>query len=200
MLKKLQISNSVSHFICNNCIAWINVVIVCASVLDINSKEVEFFVSDEIKFWRWHRFAVAEDGKGFSSIVSCEFCNTFVLVRDNGLCFLWRRVFNELSKLYKSFRIIANYFLSRNKIKFRHSFVSAQVFESSLSSSSSEGYPLQIRHKQNWGWGFILLLPQTAALPESDAGSNAIKPALSLIIQNRQTSCSMWCPMYRARC
>ena len=36
------------------------------------------------------------------------------------------------------------------------------------SSSSFEGYPLQVRHKQNWGRGFILLLPQTAALPESD--------------------------------
>ena len=61
-------------------------------------------------------------------------------------------------------------------------------------------YPLQARHKQNWGRGFILLLPQTAALPESDAGSDVIKPASSFVIQNRQTSCSMWCPMYRARC
>ena len=26
-------------------------------------------------------------------------------------------------------------------------------------------YPLQVRHKQDWGRGFILLLPQTAALP-----------------------------------
>ena len=33
----------------------------------------------------------------------------------------------------------------------------------------------QARHKQNWGRGFILLLPQTAALPESDAGSGVIK-------------------------
>ena len=47
----------------------------------------------------------------------------------------------------------------------------------SSSSSSFEGYPLQVRHKQDWGRGFILLLPQTAALPESDAGSGAIKPA-----------------------
>ena len=65
---------------------------------------------------------------------------------------------------------------------------------------SFEGYPLQARHKQDWGRGFILLLPQTAALPESDAGSGVIKPASSFVIQNRQTSCSMWCPMYRARC
>ena len=56
---------------------------------------------------------------------------------------------------------------------------------------SFEGHPLQIRHKQDWGRGFILLLPQTAKLPESDAGSGVIKPASSFVIQNRQTSCSM---------
>ena len=64
------------------------------------------------------------------------------------------------------------------------------------SSSSFEGYLLQARHKQNWGQGFILLLPQTAVLPGSDAGSDVIKPASSFVIQNRQTSCSIWCPMY----
>ena len=74
------------------------------------------------------------------------------------------------------------------------------VFVSSSSSSSFEGHPLQARHKQNWGRGFILLLSQTAALPGSDAGSDVIKPASSFVIQNRQTTCSMWCPMYRARC
>ena len=66
--------------------------------------------------------------------------------------------------------------------------------------SSFKGYPLQVRHKQDWGLGFILLLPQTAALPESDAGSDSIKPASSFVIQNHQTLCSMWCPMYKARC
>ena len=70
----------------------------------------------------------------------------------------------------------------------------------SSSSSSFEGHPLQVRHKQNWGPGFILLLPQTAALPGSDAGSDVIKPTSSFVIQNRQTACSMWCPMYGARC
>ena len=65
---------------------------------------------------------------------------------------------------------------------------------------SFEEYPLQVRHKQDWGRGFILLLPQAAALPESDVGSGVIKPALSFVIQNRQTSCSMWCLMYRACC
>ena len=48
------------------------------------------------------------------------------------------------------------------------------------SSSLFEGYPLQVRHKQDWGQGFILL-PQVSALPESDAGSDVIKPALSFI-------------------
>ena len=62
-------------------------------------------------------------------------------------------------------------------------------------SSSFEGYPLHVKHKQDWGRGFILLLPLTAALPGSDAGSDVIKPASSFVIQNRQTSCSMWCPM-----
>ena len=57
-------------------------------------------------------------------------------------------------------------------------------------------YPLQVRHKQDCGRGFILLLPQTAVLPESDAGSDVIKPASSFVIQNRQTSCSIWCSMY----
>ena len=42
------------------------------------------------------------------------------------------------------------------------------------------------------GLGFILLLPQTAALSESNAGSGVIKPASGFVIQNRQTSCSMW--------
>ena len=67
-----------------------------------------------------------------------------------------------------------------------------QTINGSSSSSSFEGHPLQARHKQNWGRGFILLLPQTAALPESDAGSDVIKPASSFVIQNRQTACSMW--------
>ena len=60
-----------------------------------------------------------------------------------------------------------------------------KVHCSSLSSSSFEGYPLQVRHKQDWGRGFILLLPQTAALPGSDAGSDVIKPASSKTVRPR---------------
>ena len=47
---------------------------------------------------------------------------------------------------------------------------------SSSSSSSFEGHPLQARHKQNWGRGFILLLPQTAALPGSELPWEASSP------------------------
>ena len=53
------------------------------------------------------------------------------------------------------------------------------MLSSSSSSSSFEGYPLQVRHKQDWDRVFILLLPQTAALPESDAGSDVIKHRVS---------------------
>ena len=45
-----------------------------------------------------------------------------------------------------------------------------------------EGHPLRVKHKQDWGRGFILLLPYDAALPESDAGSDGVKPALGIVI------------------
>ena len=62
-----------------------------------------------------------------------------------------------------------------------------------------EKYSLQVRHKQNWGRGLILLLPRAAVLPRSDAGNDVIKPASSFVFQNRQTSCSMWYPLYGTR-
>ena len=89
--------------------------------------------------------------------------------------------------------------VSKNTLSFIKKAVTA-VRRVSSSSSSFEGHPLQVRHKQDWGRGFILLLPQTAALPGSHAGSDIIKPASSFVIQNCQTSCSMWCSMYRALC
>ena len=61
-------------------------------------------------------------------------------------------------------------------------------------------YPLQVRHKQNVGRGFILLLLQAAVLPGSNAGNDVIKPASGFVIQNGQTLCSMWCSIYRTRC
>ena len=95
---------------------------------------------------------------------------------------------------------------SFSKLKLIKNFLQSSMSQERLSglalplSSSFEEYPLQVRRKQDWGRGFIPLLTQIAALPESDAGSDVIKSASSFIIQNRQTSCSMWCPMYRARC
>ena len=62
-----------------------------------------------------------------------------------------------------------------------------------------KGHPLQAKHKQDWDQRFILLLPQAAVLPRSDADSDVVKPASSFFIQNRQTTCFMWCPMYGAR-
>ena len=46
-----------------------------------------------------------------------------------------------------------------------------------------EGHLFQVRHKLDWGQGFILLLPQTAVLPKSNAGSDVVKPASSFVIQ-----------------
>ena len=45
-----------------------------------------------------------------------------------------------------------------------------------------ERHSLQVRHKQDWGQKFILLLPQAAVLPVSDAGSDGIEPASSFVI------------------
>ena len=67
-------------------------------------------------------------------------------------------------------------------------------------SLSFEGHPLRSDTSITGARGFIFLLLQTAELPESDAGSGVIKPALSFVIQNCQTSCFMWCLMNRARC
>ena len=63
-----------------------------------------------------------------------DFCNTFVLIRDSGLFLFVKKSLERINpsfrsnQLYKTVGLIADYFLSQNKIKFRHSFVSAQVF------------------------------------------------------------------------
>ena len=44
-------------------------------------------------------------------------------------------------------------------------------------------YPLP-----EWGRGFILLLPQAAALPGSDAGSDVIKPLASIEFRHPKPS------------
>ena len=52
---------------------------------DIGSTEVELFALNELSCSADFRFAVAERGRKFSSVVSRDFYNTFVLVRDSGL-------------------------------------------------------------------------------------------------------------------
>ena len=58
-----------------------------------------------------------------------------------------------------------------------------------------EGHPPRVRHKQDWGRGFILLLPQSAVLPGPDAGSHGAK-------QHRVLSSKTVRPLapYSARC
>ena len=50
-----------------------------------------------------------------------------------------------------------------------------------------EGHPLQVRHKQDWGRGFILLLAKAAVPPGSDTSSDVVKLycASNFVIQNR---------------
>ena len=40
-----------------------------------------------------------------------------------------------------------------------------------------EEHLLGIGHEQDWGRGFIPLLPQAAILPRSDAGTDDVKPS-----------------------
>ena len=42
-----------------------------------------------------------------------------------------------------------------------------------------KGHSFQVRYKQDWGQGFILLLPEAAVLLRSDAGKDVVKPASS---------------------
>ena len=63
-------------------------------------------------------------GKAWNRIfVGREFYNTFILIRDSDLRLSVKKSLQRTNpslcsnQLYKSFRLIANYFLSRNKIK-----------------------------------------------------------------------------------
>ena len=47
-----------------------------------------------------------------------------------------------------------------------------------------EGHPLQVRHKQDWGQGFILLLLEAAVLPASDVGNDGVESASGFVILN----------------
>ena len=63
-----------------------SVVIVLRQCLEISSMEVELFVLDEINCSVDFALQWQSVEKNFSSVVSREFYNTFVLVRDSGLC------------------------------------------------------------------------------------------------------------------
>ena len=60
-------------------------------------------------------------------------------------------------------------------------------------------HPPLVSHKQEWGREFILSLHQTTVLLGSDVGSDGVEQALSFVIQNPHSSCSMWFPMYETR-
>ena len=143
---------------------------------------------------------------------SDEYLFCFLLVKISWNCSITKWMKDLIwSFLVKRKNLFSNLFIFHRNFSVFFVSLSFSFFASAIkfltceirvisSSSSFEGHPLQARHKQNWGRGFILLLPQTAALPGSDAGSDVVKPASSFVIPNPLTSCSMWCPMYRARC
>ena len=118
----------------------------CASILELCSTEVELFVLIESSY---NVDFALQFGKAWNrSFVGRDFCNKFVLIRDSGFCLVKKGLHKtnpsfRLNQLYKSFRLIAGYFLSRNKIKFRHSFVSAQVL-GLPSSTDPLGFPNKV--------------------------------------------------------
>ena len=57
-----------------------------ASVLECCYTKIDLFVLIELSCSADFRFAVTERRREFLSVVSRDFYNTFVLVRDNGLC------------------------------------------------------------------------------------------------------------------
>ena len=58
----------------------------------------------------------------------------------------------------------------------------------------SEEYPFQVSHKQKWGHGFIFLPSHLLYCPDQMLA--VIVFTSGFVIQNCQTSCSMWCSMY----
>ena len=96
--------------------------IVYAPVFGDWSTEVELFALNELSCSADFRFTVAERRREFSSVVSRKFYTIFVLVREISLFVCGDKSSTNQSELnrnqlYISFRVIANYFLSQNKIK-----------------------------------------------------------------------------------
>ena len=100
--------------ILNEYVAKQHRMVVCEMVFMVKKKKAEN-VKPKIRWWKLKKTSCL--------FVNREFYNIFVLVRDSGLCLFAEKSLStnqsELSRnqLYKSFRLIANYFLSRNKIK-----------------------------------------------------------------------------------
>ena len=63
-------------------------------------------------------------------------------------------------------------FLKLNVYKAK--FIWSPILMKNYSSSSFGKHSLQVRHKQDWGREFILLLSQAAVLPGSNASSNGV--------------------------
>ena len=66
--------------------------------LEIGSTEVELFALNELSYSADFRFAVAERRREFLSVVSRKFYNTFVLVRDSGLCLFAEKSFQRINQ------------------------------------------------------------------------------------------------------
>ena len=58
-----------------------------------------------------------------------------------------------------------------------------------------EGHRLWVKHKQSLGQRFILVLPEAATLPGSDAGSDVVEPATGFVIRPQtpfHVHCRLW--------
>ena len=66
--------------------------------LEIGSMEVELFALNELSSSADFRFAVAERRREFLSVVSPDFYNTFVLVRDSGLCLFAEKNLQQINQ------------------------------------------------------------------------------------------------------
>ena len=65
--------------------------------LEIGSTEVELFVLHELSCSIDFALQWQSVEENFLSIVSCEFRNTFVVVRDSGLCLIVEKCFRQIN-------------------------------------------------------------------------------------------------------
>ena len=86
-------------------------------------------------------------------------CVHFVYAKHR---FCWREGIS-VTKLAMEMHILP----IRYRILYKISPIVFKCIHGSLPCRHLKRYPLQVRHKQDWGQGFILLLLQATALPES---------------------------------